>query len=346
MKFVTYADWDQLPRNAKTLFSKGEKDSIFFSRQWFNNFLRTSLDDGHTLLLACVVDGDSVLSILPIMKPDNSEYWHSLSNYNSSLYRILLADKKQQEILNCLVQGLSLLPLVELTLDPIAENDENMLKFQRVMESSDFYCLQPLRFVNWFHQLQGQSFEAYMASRPSRVRNTIERKKRKLEREHGYDIRLFIDNDLQQAMLDYNAIYQASWKTNERFAGFVEGLVQSLAKPGWLRFAILYIEEKPVAAQIWFVAHGKANIFRLVYDQNWKKYSPGSILTHYLMKHVINIDRVEEIDFLTGNDAYKKEWMSESRTRWGLIFAKKQKPKSKATWLTWMIKVMKLLKKY
>ncbi len=334
MKFVSYTEWNQLPESADALFSEGEKDSIFFSRLWFDNLLKTTFEEDQSMLLACVVDEvtneNNVLAILPIMKRE-CEYWYSLSNYNSSLFNLLLVDGNQayqREVLSCLVQGLHKLPFIELKLEPIAENDKNMKNLQQVMESSGFTCLHFFRFFNWFHHLQGQSYEAYMATRPSKVRNTIARKQRKLEREHACNIRLFIDDDLQQAMADYNTIYQASWKGSERFTGFVEGLVLSLSKSGWLRFAVLYVEEKPIAAQIWFVAHGKANIFRLVYDLSWKQFSPGSILTRYLMKHAIDTDKVKEIDFLTGNESYKKDWMSERRKRWGMICAKKPEPKS------------------
>ncbi len=47
------------------------------------------------------------------------------------------------------------------------------------------------------------------------------------------------------------------------------------------------------------------------------------------MKHVIDTDKVEEIDFLTGNEPYKKDWMSASRKRWGMICTKKREPESK-----------------
>ena len=43
-----------------------------------------------------------------------------------------------------------------------------------------------------------------------------------------------------------------------------------------------------------------------------------SILIAHLMQHVIDVDRVDEIDFLYGNDTYKQDWMSERRERWGL----------------------------
>jgi hypothetical protein len=38
-----------------------------------------------------------------------------------------------------------------------------------------------------------------------------------------------------------------------------------------------------------------------------------------LMEHVIEIDKVEEIDYLIGDDPYKKAWMSHRRERWGVI---------------------------
>jgi CelD/BcsL family acetyltransferase involved in cellulose biosynthesis len=37
------------------------------------------------------------------------------------------------------------------------------------------------------------------------------------------------------------------------------------------------------------------------------------------MRHVIEQDRVEEVDFLIGDDEYKKIWMSDRRERWGIV---------------------------
>ena len=37
------------------------------------------------------------------------------------------------------------------------------------------------------------------------------------------------------------------------------------------------------------------------------------------LRHVIDIDRVGEVDYLTGDDAYKRDWMSHSRERCGII---------------------------
>ena len=280
------------------------------------------------MLLACVVDNEQVLAILPLMKQSNTNL-HSLTHRYSSFYSVLIGKNDQAAILTCLAKGLAGLALNSLRLEPLADDDENIIQLQKALQQAGVECHRFFRFYNWIHLLEGQTFQEYLAGRHGRVRNTIARKQRKLQREHGYRIQLYTTDNLESALTDYHTAYNASWKAHELYKIFFNGIATSLAKPGWLRLAVLYIKEKPVAAQLWFVAHKKAYIFRLAYDETWKNYSPGSILTSYLMEHVIDIDKVKEIDFLTGNDAYKQDWMSTRRQRWGLNCALARQPKRK-----------------
>ena len=327
MQFVCYHDWESLPESADTLFAMGEKESIFYSRLWFESLASHVLMDNQVMSLACVVDGDTVLAILPLVSR-TAESWHSLGNICTTHFTLLLAAHGQQDVIACMAKGLKQLPFHVLRLDAISENDSNIDNLQQAMQSCGFSCYRRFHFYNWTHRLKGHSYEEYMAARPTRVRNTIARKRRKLEREHPYDIRLYTGDELKQGKADYDSVYKASWKAGERFHEFINSLLVSMSAAGWLRLAILYIEGRPAAAQIWFVAHCKASIFRLAYDESWKRYSPGSILTSYLVEYVIDIDKVEEIDFLNGNDAYKQDWMSERRECWALICIKHDKPKS------------------
>ena len=328
MKFVCYTEWDQLPESANALFEQGEKDSIFFSRPWFENLTATALGDDEAMVLACVVAGNKAMALLPLMKCAGNT-WYSLKHRYTSLFSLLLADDDQQRVLACLSQGLSLLPITGLLLEPVADDDSNLQDLQRVMEMVGFKCHHVFRFYNWIYRVQGQSYEDYMAARPAKLRNTISRKKRKFEREHSYEIRLFTGDEVPQAMSDYYAVYTSSWKANEQYVDFLDGIVLGFSKQGWSRLAIIYVKDQPVAAQLWFVLHDKANIFRLSYDKAWKQYSPGSILTSFLMEYVIDVDKVEEIDFLTGNDAYKQDWMSDRNERFVLSCVKSVKPASR-----------------
>lgn len=323
MKFECYSNWDQLPDSANALFAQGEEDSIFFSRPWFEN-LSSALDDGQAMLLACVMNGNKMMAILPLIKCGGNNFI-SLKHRYTSHYSVLLADEDQQQVLTCLVQGLERLPLRSLLLEPVADNDSRLSGLQRGMEMAGYHCERLFRLYNWIYYVQGQSYEEYMAARPARLRNTISRKTRKLDREHGFEIRLFTGIDVPQAMSDYYAVYTASWKANEQYADFLDGIVAGFSRPGWSRLAVLYVKGRPVAAQLWFVLRGKASIFRLAYDEAWKQYSPGSIVTSFLMEYAIDTDKVEEIDFLTGNDAYKQDWMSDRREHFALSCVKSVK---------------------
>lgn len=336
MKFVYYTDWQQLPASANALFEQSEKDSLFFSRPWFDN-LTAVLDAATTVVLACVVAEDKVLAILPLVKSEGKS-WNSLKHRYTTHYSLLLAQGDQQQVLTCMAEGLARLTLKAVLLEPVADNDSGLNRFQQCMDTAGFCCERVFRFYNWIYCVQGRSYADYMAARPARLRNTVSRKQRKLEREHGYQIRLFTGEEVPGRMTDYYAVYSASWKPNEQYAGFLDSMVARFSAQGWSRLAVLYVKNNPVAAQLWFVAHGKANIFRLSYDKSWKAYSPGSILTSFMMEHVIDNDMVEEIDFLTGNDAYKQDWMSDRRQRFALACVKVEKPAVRYQWLVESLK--------
>ena len=225
-----------------------------------------------------------------------------------------------------------------LRLEPIDANDDNLQSLYQHMESCGYTREGYFRFYNWSHQVNGQSFDEYMNQRPANIRNMVKRKQRKLAREHPYQIRLYQKENIEQAIEDYQTVYLASWKANEIFADFTPNIVRNFARLGWLRLAVLYSDENPIAAQIWFVVHGKASIYRLAYDGRWKNYSPGSILTHYIMRHVIDDEKVTEIDYLTGNERYKQDWMTVQKERIGMHLVKSP---MKEHWTNRIIKLFK-----
>lgn len=328
MRFVCYSDWGQLPDSANALFAQAEIDSIFFSRPWFESVTAATLENNQTMALACVLAESKVMAILPLMKT-TGKAWYAIKHRYTPVYSLLLADDDQQQVLACLVQGLSQLPFNGLLLEPVADNDDKLSGLQRLMDTAGFSCTHAFRHYNWIYRVQGQSYKDYMATRPAKLRNTISRKKRKLEREHSYEIRLFTGGEVPRGMSDYYATYTASWKANEQNVGFMDDIVDRFSRAGWSRLGILYIKGQAAAAQLWFVCHGKANIFRLSHDEAWKQYSPGTILTSSLMEYVIDIDQVDEIDFLTGNEAYKQDWMSDRRECFVLCCVKAVKPAGK-----------------
>ena len=184
MEFVCYTKMAQLPKGADVLFEQAEKDSIFLSRAWFENLIATAPDEVQDILLACVVEADHLLAMLPMMHC-NGNTWHALGYRYTSRYCILLAADNQPQILSCLTQGLNTLTFDGVLLEPVTEDDKNLNQLQQNMEATGFTCSRHFRFYNWVLEVRGQSYAEYMKERPGRLRNTIARKKRKLEREQN-----------------------------------------------------------------------------------------------------------------------------------------------------------------
>lgn len=316
MQFVGHTAWEQLPEGADALFAQAARDSVFLSRQWFECLSHTALEHDHSLLLACVVDDDRLLAILPLMQSRGSATGYALRHGYTPVYSLLITDEDRPRVVDCLVRGLQAVGINSLLLEPVDADDRGLDALRQALEAAGYHCAHRFRSYNWIHRLQGQSYAAYMAERPARLRNTITRKQRRLAREHGYRIRLLTGEEVPQGMVDYHRVYHASWKQNEPHnTAFQDCFIAAFSRAGWTRLAILYVGDQPVAAQLWFVHHGRASIYRLAYDEAWRAYSTGSILTDFLMQYVIDTDRVDEIDFLTGNDSYKQDWMTERRER-------------------------------
>ncbi len=81
---------------------------------------------------------------------------------------------------------------------------------------------------------------------------------------------------------------------------------------GALRIGLARIEGRPVAAQLWTVENGTAIIHKLAYVEDAAEHSPGSLLSAALFERIIG-DGVTAIDYGTGNDRYKADWMDRSR---------------------------------
>jgi CelD/BcsL family acetyltransferase involved in cellulose biosynthesis len=106
------------------------------------------------------------------------------------------------------------------------------------------------------------------------------------------------------------SVYNQSWKQEEPFPHFIPELLRLASRRGWLRLGIAHHDGRPVAGQVWLVCDNTAYIFKLAHAEDYKHLSPGTVLTAFMMEHVVDKDRVKKIDFLSGDDEYKRDWMS------------------------------------
>ena len=206
-----------------------------------------------------------------------------------------------------------------LDFNPVDRDTEWVREVSEVLRENRCYVTHYFRFGNWYLDVDNRSFDDYFAGLPGKLRNTLKRKQNKLTREKGFEFELVTDVDqVDAALAEYNQIYSLSWKVAEPHPDFIASVCRDFANRDWLRMGILRVDGVAAAAQIWFLKDKVASIFKLAYDPQFGKYSVGSILTKELMRHAIDKDKVNVVDYLCGDDAYKQDWMSHRRERFGL----------------------------
>ncbi|MEZ5688854.1 MAG: GNAT family N-acetyltransferase [Caenibius sp.] len=156
--------------------------------------------------------------------------------------------------------------------------------------------------------VNGRTYTDYLASRPGKLRTTLKRKAKKLR----VDIYTHFQDDLWNI---YEEIYKESWKPEESDPVLLRRFAQQEGNAGRIRFALASSDGKPVAVQFWTVESGRAFIHKLAHLPEAQPLSPGSVLTAALMERVIDVDGVEIIDFGTGDDPYKADWMESIEPR-------------------------------
>ena len=321
---VTFQHPDEFPWDVRGLFDSGEVHSTALGCSWYRNYIETiATVNGSVRFHVLRRNGIAIAAIAVSVRRVG---WtlhraaESLGNYYTTMYAPVLAPSVDAKELAVLLRALKRLhrPLASLRLQPMDQSAQSYRVLLDALKLARFRSFEFLCFGNWF--LRGHvDWPSYLALRPSKMRSNIKRAEKKLLQDGG-SVEVIVDaREAERGVQAYERVYASSWKKPEPHPHFIPGLVAAFAGQHWLRLGIAWLHGQPIAAQIWFVAHGRAEIFKVAYDEAFKEYSPGTVLTAKLMEHVMQSDRVHEIDYLIGDDAYKKIWMSDRRERFGVV---------------------------
>lgn len=302
--------------------SRRESSDLFQTDAWFENFVRHGFEV-EPICVPLKVRTPAGDVCLQLMRSQHGASLQALSNYYSCLYA------PQGPLQGMAVQAwgdmareIRALPgSAVVRLQPLDASSEWLASFESAVRSAGYWTDRFFCFGNWYQPVPVGGFGAYWPERPSALRHSVERGRRRLDRGGMWSIRIATCNadDLDAAIAAYEQVYAQSWKQPEPCPGFIPGLIRTAAREGWLRLGVLWFNGQPLAAQLWLVHAGKANIYKLAYAKGFEKFSAGSVLTAALMQHAMDIDRVEEVDYLSGDDAYKADWMALRRERVGLL---------------------------
>ena len=324
-ELLVLEDFAHWPEDVARLFAAASTQDFQSGASWFANFVATvELEPAKPKVYVWREEGQAVAALPVLVMPQARGAGHtvsSLGNYYTTRFApVVAAAVDEDAVIEKLIAGVmhSESPVHSLKFTALAGGSATETALRRALRRAGCAVFGYHAFQNWMLPVRGD-WPSYLAQRDGKLRTTLSRMGKRFAARGGRLTLVQGEAGLDQAIAAYERVYAASWKAAEPHPRFMPGLIRAAGRSGQLRLGLAWLGEQPVAAQVWIVAGERADIYKLAHDEAHKETSPGSLLTAMLMQHVFEQDRVKLVDYLSGDDAYKRLWMSELHERRGLI---------------------------
>jgi CelD/BcsL family acetyltransferase involved in cellulose biosynthesis len=295
-----FDDLDAVARDAADALDRAATHSLFDRLDWFRLTLAHCPPPGR-LLVARARDGEAGAWLFLAIDRGTAR---AFGSWYTLLYQPIMQGHGADALLPAIARALRRHRVARVELSPMADPSA----LEAAFRIAGWWTQTTVATVGWQVATGGMDFAEYWAGRPGQLRATVRRKTAKA----GIDIRLFKQFDAD-AWDSYEHVYASSWKPTEGSPAFLRALAHAEGAAGTLRLGLARIGGEPVAAQFWLVENGVATIHKLAHVEAARASSPGTLLSVAMFRAAIDEDRVERIDFGTGNDPYKADWMDDPR---------------------------------
>lgn len=325
--FPRYAD---LPPAARELTESFAATNPFMCATWLREFEARLLQSNEQACYVVVEDDSRPRLVVPLIV--ETHRWlrvakvRSMANFYTNIYApVTSADLETSDELaeiaralaGFLVDTFPRAALIELS--PLRGETRLYGAIIDAFTTAGYATRRFPRTANWHEPFAATpNYDDYLAQRPGKLRSTLKRKARLLERETIARIDISgPDGDSDTALADFACVYADSWKPEESNPGFIRAVMKRLMAADLARVGVLYVDDEPAAAQIWLRIGDHWGVFKLSYRPRFAKYSVGSLLTAAMIEEFLRMPDTRCIDFLSGDDAYKADWVSVKGEHWG-----------------------------
>lgn len=274
----------------------------FDKASWYQLIAET----GITPLIAVADDGSASVAVA---LTEDGGWITPLRNWYSFIWRQLGCNSAAAKALLVDIARHLKSRSYRVTLEPVPDEDGSAQQLIEAFTAAGWRVEAARCDINHALEVKGRSFAEYWAQRPGSLRATLKRKGKKVQTH----IATQFDPLLWE---EYERIYAASWKPAEGNPAMLRAFAKSEGHAGRLRLGLAYDGDLAIAAQFWTVEQGTAYIHKLAHLESHKHLSVGTTLSAILFQHVIDCDRVALIDFGTGDQPYKADWMEVVRPRY------------------------------
>ncbi len=335
-KVRQYDGLEQLPISAKRLLEREGERRFFNGLAWYRVFCETCLDPGQSPIFYVVTSGtgDQEQLILPTLTPLGREGLKLSSQQLGEKTCMSMTNYQTVQFGPITNASEGVLPtLLESLAGYLKDHGHTVLDFNHLDTAlTENMALQPAFERAGFtvygysddkiivEDIDGRNYADYMKDRSANLRHNIRRKRKRLK-EIGQMRFSVVDGgpDLEEAIRDYEAVQNASWKPDEVYPDHVPALIRAAADAGTLRLGLLYLDEQPVATTLSFILDGIASIKKWHFNNTLREHHVGDLVMSHMVEHLIDTDRASCIDLGKAAASHKVKWVKHERSMHGFV---------------------------
>jgi CelD/BcsL family acetyltransferase involved in cellulose biosynthesis len=311
--------WEQLAREQYA-------DNPFLSLDWHLVWLKHFAQEAEAIHYVKILDGGRPVGYFPMIL--TSERFHGLrlrtlrlagNIYTPIACPLVQTDDSAAIYDYCVQQVITSIPWRLFLIEQLPTEFPGAAELKEAFGRAGYFVTLEDSSVNWIYESQGISSQEYHDQLPFGVRRDTRQFSRRLAASGDFEFRVCSSDLTDREVADYAYVYSRSWKEPEYDPTFHADLMGVMAKRGVLRLGFLYLDKKPIAAQLWLIATGRAYAVKTAYDEAFKRMSVGTVLTWRIIEHLMNQDGMHSFDYLTGDDEYKRRWCNMRRRRLSLV---------------------------
>lgn len=159
-------------------------------------------------------------------------------------------------------------------------------------------------------ELAGRDWDGWLASKSTNFRQQVQRRERKLVRDHGLAYRAVTAADeLPAALAQLMTFHDARWQGESSFfssdgRALHAAFARSAQERGWLRLWVAELDGRPAAYWLGYRFGGDYWFFQLARDPEWHKTSIGMVLLAHTVRCAFE-EGAARYRFLSGTHEYK-----------------------------------------
>ncbi|MDG2013480.1 MAG: GNAT family N-acetyltransferase [Pirellulaceae bacterium] len=135
------------------------------------------------------------------------------------------------------------------------------------------------------------------------------------------DLERCIETALQLEHMGWKGEQQTSLNSNPCIRDFFTRSLKDLAAQGMLEIQFLKLDDRAIAFEIGFRSHGTYYSYKIGFDPEFSKFSPGQIITYFQLQHWFSSDEIQRVDTVGELSQATSKWCDETVRRYRYVIA-------------------------